>query len=309
MREYKTIPDQAQWLQTFQWHNLRRTHGEELLQRMTNQGLFIFPNHQEEWSHNKDQLMKTNKYFPIAKLNADSQGPHSKTCASDKAGGLLPTLFLCKSAKVMLSVNISVPFGLFNGATGNIVDIVYLNGKTPKDGLPDVVMVHFQSYTGPPFMKENPKLVPIVPVQRRLECYCHFCKRKQIPLRLGWATTIHHCQGITVGEGESNRYIVINPGTRAFESQTPGALFVAPSRARSAGSADTDPDFAWHPSILVNEDRLCHAPCTPTVKARYHEILRIDRLSQNTMKKFAYLKNDENFLNYIHGICQLPFEE
>jgi hypothetical protein len=45
------------------------------------------------------------------------------------------------------------------------------------------------------------------------------------------------------GDNEPNRYIIINPGTKQFESRNAGALFVALSRAKSAGDLHTDPDF------------------------------------------------------------------
>jgi hypothetical protein len=54
-----------------------------------------------------------------------------------------------------------------------------------------------------------------------------------------------------------------------FESRNPGALFVALSRAKSAGNDFVDPDFAWHSSVLVNEDRLCHVVKSATVEASY----------------------------------------
>jgi hypothetical protein len=286
MREYKTTQEQARWLQTFQWDNLKKSHGEELLIRMSNNSLCVFPNHQDEWNHNKVNILEVNKQFPIAKLTAISEGTHAKGLTSDKAGGLVHTLYLCKGARVMLSVNINVRLGLFNGAMGRIIDIVFLNDKGPNDSLPDVVMVEFDKYSGPPFMQDNPKLVPIVPVERRLDCNCCSCKRKQIPLRLGWGTTIHRCQGMTIGAGEPNRYIVINPGSRCFESRNPGALFVALSRAKTAGGDGEDPDFAWHPSVLVNEDRLCHVVNTPTTKARSKEITRIANLAEQTKVRF-----------------------
>jgi hypothetical protein len=48
-------------------------------------------------------------------------------------------------------------------------------------------MAEFEKYTGPPFMSSNSKIVPITPIQRKQDCFCHGCKRTQIPLRLGWA--------------------------------------------------------------------------------------------------------------------------
>ena len=130
---------------------------------------------------------------------------------SSKAGGLLPTLYLCVGAKVMLSANLCVQNGLYNGATGTVVDIIYSNGCT-NDTLPDVVMVEFPKYSGPAFLDDSPKIVPIFAIERRIDCSCKGCTRKQIPLRLGWATTIHRCQGMTIGSGEMYKYIVIHPG-------------------------------------------------------------------------------------------------
>lgn len=50
----------------------------------------------------------------------------------------------------MLSVNLCVRYGLFNGAIGIIEDILYFSERRPP-ALPDVVMVHIPSYSGPPF--------------------------------------------------------------------------------------------------------------------------------------------------------------
>uniref|UniRef100_K1R3P6 IQ motif and SEC7 domain-containing protein 2 n=1 Tax=Magallana gigas TaxID=29159 RepID=K1R3P6_MAGGI len=107
----------------------------------------------------------------------------------------------------------------------------------------------------------------------------------QIPLRLGWGTTIHRCQGMTIGEGEANRYIVIHPGDKKFEARNPGALFVALSRAKSAGGEDEDPDFAWHPHVLINEDRLCQ-------KKMRHLVFATD--SRGSKLK-SYLEKEEPF--------------
>lgn len=57
---------------------------------------------------------------------------------------------------------------------------------------------------------------------------------------------------MTIGKGGSNSYIVINPGIRKFESINSGALFVALSRAKTAGVPGED---AWHPTVSINEDK------------------------------------------------------
>lgn len=94
---------------------------------------------------------------------------------SDRADGLQIIIFLCKNAKVMLTTNLCVPFGLFIGATGTIIDLIYKNENRPENSLLDVVMVQFDNYSGPPFIEENPKIVPIVPVERKIDCNCCGC--------------------------------------------------------------------------------------------------------------------------------------
>ena len=271
----------------------------EFMTDLSHNGLFVFPTHSAETKHNQMQLVKANEHAPVAQMQAVNKGPHAKNASNDKAGGLLANLYLCKGAKVMLTSNLSVKYGLFNGSVGIVEDIIYMNGKKPSEGLPDAVMVSFFKYTGPPFIREMPTIVPIVPVERLIDCYCHGCKRTQLPLRLGWGTTIHRCQGMTIGGGEPNRYIVIDPGTKTFESKTPGALFVALSRAKSAGDTIQKPDFAWHPEVLINEDRICHKVNTPTTKARTCEIDRIRKIASKTTERFSYLNKDSYFKSII----------
>ena len=94
---------------------------------------------------------------------------------------------------------------------------------------------------------------------------------------------------MTIELGETYRYYVIHPGTRSFESKTPGTLFVALSRAKSTGRNGGDLDLAFHPSVFVNEDRLCHVVDTPTTKARRIENVRIRAMAQDTRQKYASL--------------------
>ena len=56
--------------------------------------------------------------------------------------------------------------------------------------------------------------------------------------------------------GEAFRDVVIHPGKYEFEAKNPGTLFVALSRAKSASGRGSDPDFAFHEDVLLNDDRL-----------------------------------------------------
>ncbi|EDO35599.1 predicted protein, partial [Nematostella vectensis] len=207
LRTYTTTTEQVHWLQQFQWQNLQRTHGNGLLQRMDEEGLFVFATHRLEWGRNKTKMLECNSLpgHPVAKIKAENHGHHAQKADSNKAGGLLPRLYLCRDSKVMLVANLKATWGLFNGAVGRVVDIVYLNGRRPTDDpppLPDYGM-------------------------------------------------------------------------------NPGALFVALSRAKSAGGEGADPDFAFHGDVLVNED-------TRTTRARTFEMERLRQLSAQCRQRRDY---------------------
>jgi hypothetical protein len=46
LRQYNKSPQQAKWLQSFQWPNLAFSHGDELPQRMNERELFVFRSHE-----------------------------------------------------------------------------------------------------------------------------------------------------------------------------------------------------------------------------------------------------------------------
>ena len=188
LRTYSTTHQQINWLQQFQWHNLQLSHGPELLTRTDEQGLYVFPTHRLEWKRNKTKLLQCNTQpnHPVAKLKAIDNGRQAQKADINKAGGLIPLLYLCRDGKVMLVVNLKAEWGLYNGAVDTVVDIVYKDGCRSTDDpapLPDVVFVRFAGYKSPPFINEDPMVVPIVPVSRSTDCLCNG-KRIQVPLRL-----------------------------------------------------------------------------------------------------------------------------
>lgn len=272
---------------------------------MDNQGLFVFPTHSLEWERNKRKLLEYNRLpnHSVAKIKAVNNGRHALKADSNKAGGLLQLVYLCHDSKIMLVANLKPEWGLYNGAIGTVVEIVYLDGRRPTNDpspQPDFVLVRFTGYKGPAFIDEEPQIVPVVPIIRSTECAC-MCKRLQIPLRLAWGTTIHKCQGMTVGEGKAFRYVMIHPGNHAFEAKNPGALFVALSRAKSAGGQQCDPDFAFHEGVLINADRF-RPVNTPTTQARCKEMDRLHSLSVecHNRETLAAAYQEETFNRLVH---------
>ena len=79
----------------------------ELLTRMDEQGLYVFPTHRLEWQRNKTKLLECNRQpnHPVAKIKAVDNGRHAVKADSNKAGGLLPLLYLCRDSKVMLDLS------------------------------------------------------------------------------------------------------------------------------------------------------------------------------------------------------------
>jgi hypothetical protein len=72
---------------------------------------------------------------------------------------------LCRDTMVEITkLDIEPNWGLFNGAIGTMVDIIFRQGENPNEGhLPTAVVVDLKRYRGPIWDKDN-------------------CTRKQIPL-------------------------------------------------------------------------------------------------------------------------------
>jgi len=116
-----------------------------------------------------------------------------------------------------------------NGAQGIVKRIWFNQNSDPRRDLPSVVFVDFNpGYTGPdnPGTWEgiDPQWVPIVPSTSEWERNGVTCSRKQFPLVLAWAITIHKSQGLSLDRA------VIDIGSSDF---SPGLSFVAISRVRT----------------------------------------------------------------------------
>ena len=143
--------------------------------------------------------------------------------------GLVSELHLAVGAKVMLTVNVDVSDGLVNGARGTIEDIIKTGSEVT------LVLVKFDhsrvgvtAIAQSQYRSQYPEAVPI----SRHEAVFFIGKnkaaeasRRQFPLVLAWATTIHKVQGLTMDQ------IVVDMRKVKFDA---GQAYVAFSRVNSS---------------------------------------------------------------------------
>ncbi len=154
----------------------------------------------------------------------------------DKDGAYMKELRLKKGAQVMLLTNMSHERGLVNGARG--------------------IVIGFQGEEGTmiPIVKFNTGDVEAISTHTWWSQDLEGIGRKQIPLKLAYAITIHKAQGATLD------CALIDIGTSTFEY---GQAYVALSRVKNLESLyiwDVEPTaFRAHPKVLDFYNRLSAA--------------------------------------------------
>ena len=78
----------------------------------------------------------------IVQINAHHSSPKAKCLSSEDMGGLEPTIYLSKQARVMLTRNPWTEAGLCNGTMGTIKDIIFSENHT-SPMLPIAIIVQF----------------------------------------------------------------------------------------------------------------------------------------------------------------------
>lgn len=154
----------------------------------------------------------------------------------------MSTMF-CRDSRVCIKGRNFMPeWGLYNGAMGTVVEIVFQENESPNDNhQPLYVAVRFDGYTGPAWDPTDPKLVPIPIIKLPCTKGARCCMMSICPLALSHATTIHKFQGQSVGptkEGQPNnaiQVIVCCPGGKSFEGKNPGLLYTLCTRATTFG--------------------------------------------------------------------------
>ena len=90
-------------------------------------------------------------------IKASNSSSKSESSSNKYTQGLKSSMYLCDYAKVILTYNLMTTFGLCNGSTGIVIDIVYdFSSGDPTVNtkcVPDYIWVGFCSrYRGPSFV-------------------------------------------------------------------------------------------------------------------------------------------------------------
>ncbi|XP_069128718.1 ATP-dependent DNA helicase PIF1-like [Argopecten irradians] len=201
----------------------------------------------------KEDVDEINKY-QMSKLNATPKiflSTDNDTSYSKQIDGLCPVphkLELRVGTQVMLAKNLEVHRGLVNGARGLITGF-----EKGSEGLP---IVKFLSG-----LEEV-----IKPARWTFKAAgAVYLTRKQIPLKLAWAISIHKSQGMTLDCVE----ITVS---KVFES---GQAYVALSRAKSLEGLR-----------VLDFDRAC-VRANPDVLKFYHKLDLTRRMLQTSMDEYS----------------------
>lgn len=197
---------------------------------------------------------------------------------------------MCVGSKVAIKGrNFHPRWGLYNGAIGTVKHIHFIekDGQQPnpnENDLPDYIVVHFPQYKGPTWNPDEPKVsnnvfqfifktllisvsfiyqdVPLPCVTEK--CQKNFCCSKTfVPLVLSYATTIHRCQGLTIGPSNSDsksqniaKSMIVDIGSRKFELANPGLFYTAFSRVTTIGDGSKSQSSLFFTGDTVTDERL-----------------------------------------------------
>ena len=139
-------------------------HGEDVRKSIEKDAAYIYWSNKRVDDHNLTKICEVcSDNNPLAIIKTRSKGPRSGLAikthfpASDET---LQSSIITRGCKVAIrGRNFCPVWGLHNGASGIVEEIIFNENENPNSGdLPLYVVVHFPLYNGPPWDKDNPKI-------------------------------------------------------------------------------------------------------------------------------------------------------
>jgi hypothetical protein len=202
-------------------------------------GIWVFYKRRDCASHNKKMLKKIHsKNNPVARIYAkvtQGRGKHFKK--REQSDRNFDAAIGCRVA--VDPDNLCALIGLYHGALGTIIEIVYAHGQSPNaKQFPLYIVVEMDRYTGPVWDKKHPKQIPIGVTTKVCDNDC--CILQYIPLSIAFGKTLHTFQGQEIVKHSIQDVMVFECETLIIESKYPGWLYTGISRVDSIGNGDIE---------------------------------------------------------------------
>ena len=210
----------------------RRTYLED-------KGIWVFYKRQDCAMHNKKMLKKIHsKRNPVARIYAKvTQGKGKHFRKREQSDRNFDAAVGCRVA--IDPDNLCALIGLYHGALGTIIEIIYAEGQSPNaKQFPLYIIVEMDRYTGPVWDKKHPKQVPICVTTKVCDNNC--CILQYIPLSIAFGKTLHTFQGQEIIKHSIQDVMVFECETLIIESKYPGWLYTGISRVDSIGNGDIE---------------------------------------------------------------------
>jgi hypothetical protein len=181
----------------------------------------LYPTNEKVEEENTAKLrsLSTDCNVPIAMIRAINSCSTAAKASKKIAGGLDNLICMGVGASVMLTQNLWTTCGLVNGAIGTIVDLC------GSGDVVDAIIVNVPSYSGPSLCAPHP--CTWIPIPRSTSTWYSngiSKERKQFPLTLAYAITIHKSQGSTFLPGTN---VMIDIGIRSVIHTTYTCLLIS----------------------------------------------------------------------------------
>jgi len=161
VREGKLLPEEdIDKLMSLDIKTVERKHGKTLADSIRKDAVYLFYRNDPRIQHNLKRLSEIcSPDNPVAIMKARGSNPNTGKAYTSHFNNDIPSCsLLCKGCMVSIEGrNFNPEWGLHNGASGIVQEIIFEKGGNPNHGnLPAYVVVDLPLYTGPTWDKDNP---------------------------------------------------------------------------------------------------------------------------------------------------------